>query len=281
MKTKYILILVICCNVSYISAQLSSNLNNYKYIIVPDKYDFFKEPNKYRLNELTVFLFQKKGFNVLSIADPYPADLADNNCLALRANVTKESSLLRTRLKVELNDCKGHKVYETKIGKTIERNVYKSYNLALRDAFTSFDVVNYNYNGKTLAPVKTNVTDTNATPNISKTTASTQDEIKKLKAQVATLKQEKEKQAEELKKDQPSKVSLNFERTVLYAQKIENGFQLVDKTPQVVMILLETARRDTFIVKGENATVYKDNDVWYLSKNENDKVVTTQLTIKF
>ena len=68
---------------------------------------------------------------------------------------------------------------------------------------------------------------------------------------------------------------------VLYAQAIQNGYQIVDSSPKVVMILLETAKEDTFIVKGETAIVYKEDGFWYISRNDGLKLETELITIKF
>jgi hypothetical protein len=35
------------------------NVNDYKYVIVPEKFDFQKEPNQFKLNQLTKFLLKK------------------------------------------------------------------------------------------------------------------------------------------------------------------------------------------------------------------------------
>ena len=47
----------------YITASFSQNeLNPYKYIIVPKKFNSIKgEEDKYQLNSLTEFLFDKQG----------------------------------------------------------------------------------------------------------------------------------------------------------------------------------------------------------------------------
>ena len=71
------------------------------------------------------------------------------------------------------------------------------------------------------------------------------------------------------------------EINILYAQKIENGYQLVDKTPKVVMIMLETNLENVFLVKNENAIVYKEDGFWYLSKNDGKQVTVKTLNIKF
>ena len=62
MKTKfYIFILVLTVS---ISSWAQSNLNDYKYVLVPEKFDFLKSNDQYQLNSLTKFLLQKKGFTV-------------------------------------------------------------------------------------------------------------------------------------------------------------------------------------------------------------------------
>jgi hypothetical protein len=56
---------------------------------------------------------------------------------------------------------------------------------------------------------------------------------------------------------------------------------VVDTTPKIVMILLETGKSNVYIVKGKNAMVYKEDGFWYLSENEGDKVSVKPLNIKF
>jgi len=303
MKIKHAFFLIVFLTISNVFSQVS--LNDYKYVLVPEKYEFFKKANKYRLNELTEFLFQKEGFETLSTSNEYPEDLAKNGCLALRADVIKDSGLLKTKLKVILKDCRGNKVYETKVGQTREKDLNKAYNLALRDAFTSFNAIDYKYNDNEDETLTSNeVSNSVKSENKAKIEAETKaKEIQRLKEEIEALKREKQKQIEtervEVKKNiseskvkkesiketiiDKSKVTIEpkINNNFLYAQEIENGFQLVDRTPKVVMVLLKTPRKDTYIVKDENATVYKEDGVWYISKTEGDKVVTKTLNIKF
>ncbi len=68
---------------------------------------------------------------------------------------------------------------------------------------------------------------------------------------------------------------------IFYAQPIKDGFQLVDKEPKVVMILLTTADKNTFIVKGKNAIVTKSDGKWLYSENDGTSKVQKVLNIKF
>ncbi|HEX9828033.1 MAG TPA: hypothetical protein VGA80_15645, partial [Flavobacteriaceae bacterium] len=77
------------------------------------------------------------------------------------------------------------------------------------------------------------------------------------------------------------KIEVKEASNLLYAQPVENGFQVVDTSPKIVMILLETAKSNVFIVKGQDAIVYKEEGSWYLSKNDGTKVSIEALNIKF
>ena len=60
MKLKYILITVLVLSSGIIIGQRS--LNEYKYVTVPNKFDFLKSDDQYQLNSLTKFLLEKKVF---------------------------------------------------------------------------------------------------------------------------------------------------------------------------------------------------------------------------
>ncbi|HMC00318.1 MAG TPA: hypothetical protein VKN14_04675, partial [Flavobacteriaceae bacterium] len=127
------------------SSYAQANLNDYKYVIVPNKYDFLKEADKYQLNSLTKFLFEKEGFTVIMQEDNYPKDMQNNRCLSLNSNVISSSGMFKTKLQVVLKDCNNNVVFESKVGETREKDYAKAHQLALRDAFTSFNEVNYSY----------------------------------------------------------------------------------------------------------------------------------------
>ena len=55
-------ILLIFTLVSQVSAQ---DINDYKYIVIPETYEFTGERDQYRLNSLTKFLFEKNGLHIL------------------------------------------------------------------------------------------------------------------------------------------------------------------------------------------------------------------------
>ena len=47
------------------SLEAQTDLNQYKYVSVPDRFDFLKTSDQYQLSSLTQFLLTKQGFTVL------------------------------------------------------------------------------------------------------------------------------------------------------------------------------------------------------------------------
>jgi len=129
------------------TSSVAQNLNDYKYVIVPKQYEWSRERNQYRINELTVFLFEKYGFTAVMEGDSYPLDLKNNLCSALKADVTENSSMLLTRLQVTLSDCDSNLLYTSEPGKSKEKEYKRAYYEALRGAFESVKELNYTYSG--------------------------------------------------------------------------------------------------------------------------------------
>ena len=101
MKNVILVLSIILGCLTFSNAQ--SSLNDYKYVIVPKKYDFLKLYDQYQLNSLTKFLFNKNGFTSLIENENYPEDLVNNRCLSLKVDVEKLNSLLKTKLVILLD----------------------------------------------------------------------------------------------------------------------------------------------------------------------------------
>lgn len=140
---KKALFLLLGCMISF--ASVAQDLNSYKYVIVPEEYDFTKEPDKFQLNSLTKFLFDKYGFEAYLENEELPEDIKRNRCKALFADVENESSLFVTKLVVVLKDCQNKKVFVSEEGRSREKDFKIAYQEALRDAFESIAALNYNY----------------------------------------------------------------------------------------------------------------------------------------
>ncbi len=121
------------------------SVNDYKYVVVPQGYSFLKQNDKYQLNSLTKFLFNKYGFRAFMQGDKLPEDLISNGCKALQASVTKNSGLFVTKLMITLTDCNGNDVFKSSDGISREKEFKKAYHEALRDAFNDVKALNYSY----------------------------------------------------------------------------------------------------------------------------------------
>ncbi|MCH4823955.1 hypothetical protein ML462_12320 [Gramella lutea] len=123
----------------------AQNIDDYKYILIPESYEFLGEVNQYQLNALTKFLFEREGFNTLMSTGEKPQDLSRNGCLGLSANVLNNSGIFVTKLQIELKDCNGKVIFKSEEGRSREKEFKVAYNEALRDAFKSVEKLNYKY----------------------------------------------------------------------------------------------------------------------------------------
>lgn len=138
MKRLIILLLVLSGFQTTAEAQ---NLDDYKYISVPEKFEFLSDENQYQLNELTAFLFDKYGFNVLYKENKSGAE----PCEILRAEVEDRSGFLQSKVMVHLRDCQNEVVFSSQLGKSREKDRKVAYHEALREAFKSFEELEFSY----------------------------------------------------------------------------------------------------------------------------------------
>lgn len=235
------------------SVQAQSNAGNYKYIIVPEKFNFLKQVNQYGLNTLTKSFFEEKGFTVYFDNSEIPEEIAGDRCKALIVELQENNSMFVTNLTLLLKDCKGAVVIKSKAGKSREKEYETSYNLALRDAFTSFNDFKYIAGNPTVV--------TSPAPATVNTAAKT--------APVPV--------------NEPVAVKTEQQEGLLYAQPISNGYQLIDATPKIVMTLLKTSAEDCYISNNgsANGVVLKKNGSWFFEYYKNNILVSEKLSIKF
>jgi hypothetical protein len=298
------LLYILICFVAFqtqLTAQTS--INDYKYIIVPKQFEFLNSQDQYQTSSLTKFLFNKYGYTAF-FDDELPSELNNNRCLGLRSEIKKTSGFLITRLQIDLIDCNGTIVMSSQIGETKVKEYNKAYQLAIRNAFETFQFFNYKYVAN----------DDILTSANSKADDSKEEEIEKLKREVEALKKvealkEKEKQDALKEKEKQNAIELeerenqelkkqdnitaaaqelfgvevveSVKDDILYAQPIENGFQIVDTQPKKVMILLNTGATDVFIVKGKDAVVYKKDGSWVYALNSGDNLKLSTINLKF
>jgi hypothetical protein len=252
-----------------IAGYSQNSINSYKYILVPERYNFAKEDNQYGLNTTTKQLLTAKGFTALLNNEQLPLELASNKCNALRAEVVEKKSMFVTKLTLLLKDCQGNILFQTKEGRSREKEFPVAYDLALRDALTSLNDLPYKYDSTALAQTQQATT---ATPGTTSTAA--------LPTPAATPSSPAQTQPQTQTPAQSTAADITG---TLYAQIIPNGYQLIDTTPKKVLTLLKTSAEDSFIAEGgpSNGIAFKKNGDWFFEYYKDGKLVSQKLSIKF
>jgi len=139
------LILLFFTILSFQNSWAQKELNNYKYVIVPKRFDFQSKPNSYRINSLTKYLLNKIDFNTLLDDQVLPDDALKNRCLALNVKLLVKSNMLRTNVRVAFINCRNKVVYTSGEGTSREKEYQKSYQEAIRGAFNSLGNYKFTY----------------------------------------------------------------------------------------------------------------------------------------
>jgi len=275
---RYILVLFLFLSFSGYS---QNTINNYKYVIVPEKYSFLKQNDQYSLNSLTKYLLQDKGFTVYFDNNELPAEVANNKCRALSADLSEKGGMFTTSVTLILKDCQGNIVFKSKEGKSREKEYNVAYNMALRDAFSSLDQVPYAYNGSTngvaAQPAVATTTAVTPTAEPARQVAATTAPTTQVKAEVPATTGATTKIAKTT-----ADITTPLAGT-LYAQAIANGYQLIDTTPKIVLTLLKTSAENYYIASNAttNGIVLKKNQDWFFEYYKDGMLVSEKLQVKF
>jgi hypothetical protein len=251
MKAPALLILVLFT----ITVHAQTNINNYKYVVVPEKFSFSKSENQYGLNSLVRDLLEEKGFTAFMSNAQLPQEVAANKCGSLMADVVEKKGIFVTNLSILLKDCQGNIVFKSKEGKSREKEYQAAYDEALRDAYTSLKAAPYQYDGT--AFTQTQVQTATAVP------------LPVAPAPVAAA--------------VPATAAITDATGTLYAQATPNGFQLIDTTPKKVLTLFKTSQPDYYIAANGPVAgvVFRKNEEWLYEYYKDDKLVSQKLQIKF
>lgn len=226
-------------------------INNYKFVIVSDKFDFFKKADMYQTSSLTKFLLNKNGFKAYVSSVKLPKEVYENRCNSLFVTALNSSGAFVTKISIEFRDCNNVLVYKSKEGRSRKKEFKSAYHEAIRDAFTDAAISNYIYKESTNIISKPNVIPTTVETTMPK------------KVIVPVKKIEKK------------------DSNTIYAQPRSNGFQLVDTSPKVVYTILRTSTENLFIIKDNNGVLFLRNSKWIAEFYENGELIQKELKIKF
>jgi hypothetical protein len=245
-----------------------NSMNDYKYIVVPARFDMFNQDDKYRLNTLLRYLFKNEGYEVYTDKEAFPEDLVNDKCLGLYTEIEKlKGGIFKTKMQILLKDCYGKVVITSEIGESRQKAYNDAYKEAIENAFTSFKNIDHSYNPTNVNKQK------EGTPVIAKIpepeTEQVNESIEK-PVEVSTIEEDSSAKDEE---------SMN---KVLTAKPIVMGFEILNAKGDIVMVLLSTSSRDVFIVKDKSAVVFKNSQGNYrYSENDGSSLKEMELNIQF
>lgn len=144
MKLSFLIVLFI----SFFSVfgQSTKTIYQYKYVVMPYRFSFFDEDDKFRLNSLVRSLLNKNNFEVYYDIEDKPEDLVADPCIGMYLDVENNSNILRKRLTVRFKDCGGNVVYSTEEHVSKIKDFQEAYQDAARSAFDEIAKLNYVYN---------------------------------------------------------------------------------------------------------------------------------------
>jgi len=241
---KHLFVLLVLFSVS----GWTQNLNDYKYVIVPTKFDFMRTENEYRLSTITKNNLEKMGFACYYNNADIPREVVSDACSLLNVSIEKSGGMVWTKFRVIFKDCQNKIVHTSEEGKSKEKEYKVAYEQALEQAFVSLYELNYNYSGKDIS--------------------------KKLEEKMTITPVETE---------QAIAVLLPKVENALYAQQIPNGFQLVDNTPKILFVLQNTNKKDTYLAQkgNQNGIVFQKEGHWFFEYYQGDKLISEKINIKF
>lgn len=266
---KLIAVIFLFGGVFFSSAQ---NIDEYKYILVPESYEFLGEVNQYQLNALTKFLFEREGFNTLMSTGEKPQDLSRNGCLGLNVNLLNESGIFVTKLLIQLKDCNGKIVFTSEEGRSREKEFKVAYNEALRDAFKSIENLNYQYDPAPNKKPEENV-ETVAVKFAVDTTSTTETSVDS-SSEMEEVVEESQPEAEK------SKLNYIHQGKNFQLNKTAQGYALFQEgSTEPIAMLIETDGGKSYIYNSltRQGIGYFDADenlvVEYFDQQQNKKVI--------
>ena len=231
-----------------VSYTFSFAQEKYKYIIVPKKFEFFKEENKYNTSYITKSFFEKEGFQVFYDTDYFPDELAKNRCLALFVNAIENNSLLNTKINFEIKDCFNKVVYVSNQGESREKELKTAYTLAFRQALSSMSgMLNF--------------------------------KSSQIKKETLPISEADKIVAKDIKVVNKTGVNSNQ----LFAIPTESGYKIVDSAPKTIMIIHKTSHSDVFIAEKDDFTgvFLKKINGWFFEYYQNNKFISEKVEVKF
>ena len=176
--------------------------------------------------------------------DEFPKELAENRCLALTVNAIENNNVFLTRINIELIDCYNKSILLSDLGTSREKEYQKAYTEAFRNALT-------NLKGQL---------------NIKRTSAKSTVLIDNMVATTPV-----------------SKTNTIIDVSQLRALPTETGYNLINHTNNIVLILHSTSLENVFIASKDifKGVLIKKNSGWFFEYDFDGKVYSEKIEVKF
>lgn len=285
----------------------SQRINLYQYVLISEKYDFQNTAHEYELNKLLKCQLEEYGFTVFYKNDPAVQNPIDP-CLFLKANVINKSNIFLFKLLVEFRDCNNAIVLQTEVGGSKEKDRYDAFNEALDGALKSDRLSIYKFEGiampillKDTNEILENPTalqaknePTNPQISTSENTSTSLNKATNLSvetssstAQNSDLPEKTVVSSQDLEGITNTSLSEIKEKKigemVLYAQDIDDGFQLVDTTPKIILKMTKTVQPNYFNANKDDkyGVIFLKENEWFFEYYTNGNLVVEKLNLRF
>jgi hypothetical protein len=202
-------------------------------------------------------LMEKYGFVTYFDSDVLPSFVAENNCNKVYVDVKSNGNLFLTKLTVVLKDCKNVVLFTSSVGKSREKELQVAYNQSLREAFTSFDTLEYKYSGMQNVKME----------------------------EVANYKMITKDSTLKLQENGIMIVESDLEfQNLLVAETINSGYLLIDpSTSTIVLKLYKTSNENVFIANSNslNGVVIKKGQEVFFEYYQDKQLTSKKLNVSF
>lgn len=115
------------------TAIFGQKVSDYKYVLIPEKFDAFKK-SSYGLETFLAKALKGKNYIILPTnITQWPSEVRDNSCNVLEADVLDDSSMFTNKIILQFTDCNKKIILEAK-GRSSIKEFETGYPDALKDA---------------------------------------------------------------------------------------------------------------------------------------------------
>lgn len=231
----------------------AQSINDYRYVVIPTRFDLQSEPNQYRLNTLSKKYLTEAGFEAVH-ESLMTDDQVNHRCDNLFIDIVKVKSLLTIKVKVLFKDCRNAVVFESKEGSSKDKSYEKGYQEALAKAFESVKELQYTYTGKKQEAVTESqpiAVQKTITPVVSTTTTAPSDATSK---------------------------------TVYTVEPLASGYLIIDNnTSKIALKILKTSDPKIYTASrnGDSGVFLNKNGKWFFEYYRNGTLYSEEFSVNY